>query len=89
MNPAPLTPPLVRADRWKHWYNRCGISDFAQAALGGIIFVDLPDVCDEFDRGDSSASVESTKTASSTKAVMWLASNIRDTEKQFDKKISQ
>lgn len=42
----------------------CGISDFAQAALGDIVFVDLPDVDDEFEKGDSFGSVESVKAAS-------------------------
>mmetsp|Transcript_9525 Transcript_9525/g.23718 ORF Transcript_9525/g.23718 Transcript_9525/m.23718 type:complete len:157 (+) Transcript_9525:94-564(+) len=42
----------------------CGITDFAQAALGDIVFVDLPSVGDEFDAGDSFGSVESVKAAS-------------------------
>ena len=41
-----------------------GITDFAQSALGDIVFVDLPEVGDEFDRGDSFGSVESVKAAS-------------------------
>ena len=42
----------------------CGITDFAQAALGDIVFVDLPEVGDEFAQGDSFGSVESVKAAS-------------------------
>ena len=42
----------------------CGITDFAQAALGDIVFIDLPEVGDEFDKGDSFGSVESVKAAS-------------------------
>lgn len=42
----------------------CGITDFAQAALGEIVFVDLPEVGDEFDKNDSFGSVESVKAAS-------------------------
>jgi glycine cleavage system H protein len=42
----------------------CGITDFAQAALGDIVFVDLPEVGDSFDKGDSFGSVESVKAAS-------------------------
>lgn len=42
----------------------CGITDFAQAALGDIVFVDLPEVGEEFDKGDSFGSVESVKAAS-------------------------
>jgi len=41
-----------------------GITDFAQAALGDIVFVDLPEVGDEFEKGDSFGSVESVKAAS-------------------------
>lgn len=42
----------------------CGITDFAQAALGDIVYVELPDVGDHFDKGDSFGSVESVKAAS-------------------------
>eukprot|EP01083_Nonionella_stella_P028690 79045_1 len=42
----------------------CGITDFAQAALGDIVFVDLPEVGDEFEKGESIGSVESVKAAS-------------------------
>jgi glycine cleavage system H protein len=42
----------------------CGITDFAQAALGDIVFIDLPEVGDEFSKGDSFGSVESVKAAS-------------------------
>lgn len=42
----------------------CGITDFAQAALGDIVFVDLPTVGDAFVQGDSFGSVESVKAAS-------------------------
>ena len=41
-----------------------GITDFAQSALGDIVFVDLPDTEEEFDKGDSFGSVESVKAAS-------------------------
>ena len=41
-----------------------GITDFAQSALGDIVFVDLPEVGDQFDKGDSFGSVESVKAAS-------------------------
>ena len=42
----------------------CGITDFAQAALGDIVFVDLPAIGDKFEKGDSFGSVESVKAAS-------------------------
>lgn len=41
-----------------------GITDFAQAALGDIVFVDLPSVGDSFSKGESFGSVESVKAAS-------------------------
>jgi glycine cleavage system H protein len=40
---------------------RVGISDFAQDALGDIVFVDLPEVGREVVKGDTLAEVESTK----------------------------
>jgi glycine cleavage system H protein len=42
----------------------CGITDFAQAALGEIVFVDLPNVDDTYEKGESFGSVESVKAAS-------------------------
>jgi glycine cleavage system H protein len=41
-----------------------GITDFAQAALGDIVFVDLPEIGETFEKGDSFGSVESVKAAS-------------------------
>jgi glycine cleavage system H protein len=41
-----------------------GITDFAQSALGDIVFVDLPEVGDEFEKGEVYGSVESVKAAS-------------------------
>jgi glycine cleavage system H protein len=41
-----------------------GITDFAQSALGDIVFVDLPGVGDKFEAKDSFGSVESVKAAS-------------------------
>jgi glycine cleavage system H protein len=42
----------------------CGITDFAQSALGDIVFIDLPELDDSFEKGDSFGSVESVKAAS-------------------------
>jgi len=42
----------------------CGITDYAQDLLGDIVFVDLPDVDDEFEKSESFGSVESVKAAS-------------------------
>jgi glycine cleavage system H protein len=41
-----------------------GISDFAQHALGDIVFVELPDIDAEFISGDTFGVVESVKAAS-------------------------
>jgi len=41
-----------------------GISDHAQHSLGDVVYVELPDVGDEFDKGEAFAVVESTKAAS-------------------------
>ena len=41
-----------------------GITDYAQAALGDIVFVDLPEPGDDFEAKDSFGSVESVKAAS-------------------------
>ena len=41
-----------------------GITDYAQQALGDIVFVELPSVGDSFDQGQEAAVVESVKAAS-------------------------
>ncbi len=41
-----------------------GITDYAQKQLGDIVYVELPEVDDEFDKGDEVATVESVKAAS-------------------------
>jgi len=41
-----------------------GISDYAQDALSDVVFVELPEVGDLFDKGDVFAVVESVKAAS-------------------------
>ncbi len=43
---------------------RVGITDFAQSALGDVVFVQLPDVGAELSAGDSFGEVESTKSVS-------------------------
>ncbi len=40
-----------------------GITDYAQEALGSIVFVELPEVDDEFQKGESFGVVESVKAA--------------------------
>ena len=41
-----------------------GITDYAQDALGDIVFVELPDIGDSFNVGDAIAVVESVKAVS-------------------------
>ena len=41
-----------------------GITDFAQNALGDVVYVELPEVGESFEAGDSFGSVESVKAAS-------------------------
>lgn len=41
-----------------------GITDYAQDTLGSIVFIDLPNVGDTFDKGDAFGAVESVKAAS-------------------------
>lgn len=41
-----------------------GITDYAQKALGDVVFVELPTVGDSFTKGDEIAVVESVKAAS-------------------------
>ncbi|NOY54868.1 MAG: glycine cleavage system protein GcvH [Actinobacteria bacterium] len=43
---------------------RIGISDFAQDALGDVVYVDLPDVGTTYAKGDSLCELESTKSVS-------------------------
>lgn len=43
---------------------RVGITDYAQAALGDVVFVQLPDVGTQLTAGDTFGEVESTKSVS-------------------------
>ncbi|MGB8386413.1 glycine cleavage system protein GcvH, partial [Mycobacterium sp.] len=43
---------------------RVGITDFAQSALGDVVYVQLPDVGTELTSGESFGEVESTKSVS-------------------------
>lgn len=45
-----------------------GITDFAQNQLGELLFVELPDVDDEFGKGDEFSVVESSKKVSPLEA---------------------
>ncbi|MGI6485678.1 MAG: glycine cleavage system protein GcvH [Thermoanaerobacterales bacterium] len=41
-----------------------GITDYAQKALGEIVFVELPEIDDEFEKGEAFGVIESVKAAS-------------------------
>lgn len=45
-------------------YGFIGISDFAQHALGNVVYVDMPDVDDDVEAGEEFGAVESVKAAS-------------------------
>ena len=47
-----------------------GISDFAQNELGDIVYVTLPEVGQEFSKGDAIVEVEATKTVAEAYAPM-------------------
>lgn len=55
---------------------RVGITDYAQDALGDVVFVDLPDTGREVTEGDTIAEVESTKSVAEIYAP--LAGTITD-----------
>jgi len=45
-------------------YAFIGISDYAQDSLGEIVFVELPEVDDQLDKGEEFSTIESVKAAS-------------------------
>ena len=45
-------------------YGFIGITDYAQQALGTVVYVDMPEVDDEVETGEEFGAVESTKAAS-------------------------
>lgn len=45
-------------------YGFVGITDYAQNALGAVVYVDMPEVDDEVTAGEEFGAVESTKAAS-------------------------
>ena len=45
-------------------YDYVGITDYAQKAMGNIVYVDMPEVDDEVEKGEEFGAVESVKAAS-------------------------
>ena len=41
-----------------------GISDYAQKQLGNVVYVDMPDLGDEIEKGEDFGAIESVKAAS-------------------------
>jgi glycine cleavage system H protein len=52
----------LRLEDETHGY--VGISDYAQKALGNVVYVDVPEEGDEFEQGDDFGAIESVKAAS-------------------------
>ena len=50
--------------RVENGFGYIGISDYAQHALGNVVYVDMPDVDDEVSAGEEFGAVESVKAAS-------------------------
>ena len=65
-----LIPEDLRYTRDHEWARKdeagvfVGITDFAQEALGDVVFVDLPSIGDEIEKGAKIGEVESTKSVS-------------------------
>lgn len=47
---------------------RLGITEYAQDELGDVVYVELPEVDDEFDKGEEFGAVESVKSVSGIEA---------------------
>lgn len=64
------TPPELRYTQEHEWVRAdgtrvtVGITDYAQSALGDVVFVDLPDTGTSVDAGEPFGEVESTKSVS-------------------------
>jgi len=67
----PADLKYARSDEWVRIEGdiaTIGISDYAQDALNDIVYVELPDVDDEIEKGKAFGSVESVKAASDVNA---------------------
>lgn len=45
-------------------YGFIGVSDYAQKQLGNVVYVDMPEVGDDFEQGEEFGAIESVKAAS-------------------------
>lgn len=71
-------------------YGYIGITDYAQNALGNVVFVDMPEVDDEIEAGEDFGAVESVKAASDlispvSGTVVEINENLEDTPELVNK----
>lgn len=71
-------------------YGYIGITDYAQNALGNVVYVDTPEVDDEIEAGEDFGAVESVKAASDlispvSGTVVEINENLEDTPELVNK----
>lgn len=71
-------------------YGYIGITDYAQNALGNVVYVDMPEVDDEIEAGEDFGAVESVKAASDlispvSGTVVEINENLEDTPELINK----
>lgn len=71
-------------------YGYIGITDYAQNALGNVVYVDMPEVDDEIEAGEDFGAVESVKAASDlispvSGTVIEINENLEDTPELVNK----
>lgn len=71
-------------------YGYIGITDYAQNALGNVVYVDMPEVDDEIEAGEDFGAVESVKAASDlispvSGTVVEINENLEDTPELVNK----
>lgn len=71
-------------------YGYIGITDYAQNALGNVVYVDMPEVDDEIEAGEDFGAVESVKAASDlispvSGTVVEVNENLEDTPELVNK----
>lgn len=71
-------------------YGYIGITDYAQNALGNVVYVDIPEVDDEIEAGEDFGAVESVKAASDlispvSGTVVEINENLEDTPELVNK----
>ena len=59
-----------------------GITDYAQGELGDVVFVEFPDVGEDFEKGDVAATIEAVKTVADV--LLPLGGRIEAVNEQLD-----